>query len=272
MIRETLEGQYRSGSWNSNLWSHAFWQQVTSQHEAVNFHPALVGLLQGHGWVGMTTSAPPRTDQLIKELRSFESSAAPSAGASAAVFRAMPNGSAEADIEQGLQSDDIKWHNSLPPDLSRAAGEIYVSIRSSGSSSIRDYVDRLFASPEARASQKFQELFAKATNENERLRILNTSDILEIYLRNLGAYVHHRRTGDADAANHMLAVRAPGGDIDITPSWLVSSGTLHSKAEFQRKERSGGARSSGGLKKPEGEAKAKGGDKGKGGATANANG
>jgi hypothetical protein len=230
----------------------------------------------------MTTTAPPRTEQLIKELRSFETSAAPSTGASAAVFRAMPNGSAEADKEHGLQSDDIKWHNSLPPDLNRAAGEIYVSIRSSGSSSIRDYVDRLFASPEARASQKFQELFANATvidfevakaaNENERLRILNTNDILEIYLRNLGAYVHHRRTGDADAANHMLAVRAPGGDIDIAPSWLVSSGSLHSKAEHQRKERSGGARNSGVHRKPEGKAKAKGGGKGKGGAAANANG
>ena len=75
--------------------------------------------------------------------------------------------------------------------------------------------------------------------------------------------VHHRRTGDADAANHMLAVRAPGGDIDIAPSWLVSSGTVHSKAEYQRKERSGGARSSGVRKKPEGKAKAKGGGKGK---------
>ena len=80
----------------------------------------------------------------------------------------------------------------------------------------------------------------------------------------------NRRTGDADAANHMLAVRAPGGDIDIAPSWLVSSGTVHSKAEYQRKERSGGARSSGFRKKAEGKAKAKGGGKGKGGTTANA--
>ena len=66
MIREALEGQYRSRSWNSNLWAQVFWQQITSQHEAVAFHPALVGLLQGHGWVGATTSAPPRAEQLIK--------------------------------------------------------------------------------------------------------------------------------------------------------------------------------------------------------------
>ena len=164
----------------------------------------------------------------------------------------------------------------------QAAGEIYVSIRSSGASSIRDYVDRLFASPEARASQKFQELFAnatvidsevsKATNEIERLRILNTNDMLEIYLRNFGAYVHHRRTGDADAANHMLAVRAPGGDVDIPPSWLVSSGSVHSKAEHQRKERAGGAKGGGLRRRPEGKAKAKGDRKGKSGSAATASG
>ena len=89
-VREVLEEKYRARSWNTNMWAQEFWQHVSSAHETKGLHPALVGLLQGHGWVGRTTVSPPRVDNLIKELRSFENSAMPSVGASAAVLRAMP--------------------------------------------------------------------------------------------------------------------------------------------------------------------------------------
>jgi hypothetical protein len=171
---------------------------------------------------------------------------------------------------QSAPDDEVKWHNALPPDLNRAAGEIYVTIRSSGASTMRDYVDRMFTSADARASQKFQELFAGATmvdfevsrakSETDKLKILNTSDALEIYMRQLAAYVHMRRTGDAEAASHMLAVRAPGADTDIAPGWLVQSSSVHSKLEYQSKERSGAR----GWKQSAASPKKKGGKGGKG--------
>ena len=70
---------------------------------------------------------------------------------------------------------------------------------------------------------------ARAPSKAEKLKILNTSDALEIYLRQLAAYVHHRRTGDSEAARHMLAVRAPGADTDIAPGWLFQPSSVHSK-------------------------------------------
>ena len=35
----------------------------------------------------------------------------------------------------------------------------------------------------------------------------------------------------------MLAVRPPGGQTDIAPTWMVDSATTHSRAEFQRSNR-----------------------------------
>ena len=35
----------------------------------------------------------------------------------------------------------------------------------------------------------------------------------------------------------MLAVKAPGSEVDIAPSWMVSEATTYSKGEYQRSER-----------------------------------
>ena len=107
---------------------------------------------------------------------------------------------------------------------------------------------------------------AKASSESDRLTMLNTSDALEIYLRQIAAYVHHRRTGDHEAASHMLAVRAPGADTDIAPGWLVQAGSIHSKSEYQRRERAGGT-SGPRPARPKADPKSKGKAKGKGGSS-----
>ena len=69
------------------------------------------------------------------------------------------------------------------------------------------------------------------------MRLLATDDSIEILLRALAAFIHHRRTGDFEASNHMLAIRAPGTMVDIAPTWLVTDASVHSKLEYQRRDR-----------------------------------
>ena len=60
---------------------------------------------------------------------------------------------------------------------------------------------------------------------------------------------------------------APGSDCDIAPGWLVQAGSVHSKFEYQRRERGKprqAAKTS--AKKPKGDKKGG----GKGGGAANA--
>ena len=93
----------------------------------------------------------------------------------------------------------------------------------------------------------------------------STDDSIEIVLRSLAAFVHHKRTGDADASASMLAIRAPGALTDIAPSWLVSEALQYAKSESQRKERGrkgggggdGGKGGAAGKSKDKGKAKAK---------------
>lgn len=64
-----------------------------------------------------------------------------------------------------------------------------------------------------------------------------SSDMLEINLRRLAAFVYEQRTQDKTGAAHMLAVVAPGSHCDVAPSWLATEATAHSKMEHQRSER-----------------------------------
>ena len=81
------------------------------------------------------------------------------------------------------------------------------------------------------------------------MEMLGTDDGVEVTLRSLAAWIHHRRTGDSEASNFMLAVRGPGSGADIAPNWPVSESGVQSKLEFQRLER-GKAPKGGGKGKP----------------------
>ena len=69
------------------------------------------------------------------------------------------------------------------------------------------------------------------------MKFLGTSDLMEISLRRLAAYMYESRSGDRTGALHMLGVSPPGSQTDVAPGWLVQSATAHSKAEHQRAER-----------------------------------
>ena len=187
--RQMLETRYSARQYLM-AWAPGFWQEVDRIHAEKPLHGALRGLLQAHGYVGPGTIAPPRVEDLLKELKSFEAAGLPSAGGASALFQVNPDGLADGNQQQ--EDDLLRWHNRLPSDLNRAGAEIYTSMRSSEAASVSDFVDRLFAG-EARGSQTNQELFSAATfidfriasarSDAERLRLLNTDDGLEIHLR-----------------------------------------------------------------------------------------
>ena len=133
----------------------------------------------------------------------------------------------------------------MPADLQRAAPETYRSIRAEGVASIRQWILDQFGAA-SRTSPEFQHLFqtacqcdyilASAKNESELNHTLATNDQLEILLRELGSYIYEKRTSDKMGALHMKALRTPGTNTDILPSWLVDQGTLHSRNEWKRSE------------------------------------
>ena len=120
---------------------------------------------------------------------------------------------------------------------------------------MRDWISSFFAADQ-RSTQTFQQKFEQAAQIDfkiatcrthaELMALLSTDDLLEINLRSLAAWLHFKRTGDTDAADSMLAVRAPGSMMDVAPTWLLTSAANHSTNEFKRKQRSGGKGGSGG--------------------------
>ena len=69
--------------------------------------------------------------------------------------------------------------------------------------------------------------------------MLASEDTLELKLRRLASKVHEIRTGDKDAALHMLAISLPGRKRDVAPGWLIAEAQTHSKAFHQQSERVG---------------------------------
>jgi len=238
--------------------------------------PEVSKLLTSHGYVGEATRSAPRGEDLEKSLTYLINTAglAPALG---------------ADLPQYLNTEavsgrEIAYHQKLPGDLPRAAPETYRSIRNEGVATLRAWVLEQYPAS-ARSGLEFQHLFqsavqgdfllAQAKTETELNLILGTSDQLEIIMRDLGAHIYEKRTGDRSGASHMRALRTPGQQTDVLPDWLVSQGTLHSKSEHQRAERLHAARrqpnSSGETSKGKGKGKKGKGKKGdgkKGGAAA----
>ena len=146
---------------------------------------------------------------------------------------------------QGV-SDDARATSQLPADLKRAAPEIYRSLRSTATS-VRDWLNQNYDG--SKRSPQWQDLWnaalvadykidaAAMRGEQAKEEILRQDDTIEISLRRLAAYIFAHRTGDYEAANHMLAQRAPGSAADIAPAWMITDASTHSKAEFQRTER-----------------------------------
>jgi hypothetical protein len=240
LLRMLLENRAAQASINPR-WSEQYWNEVASIESSDGLHTAMKALLQGHGYLGAGSKSAPRSEQLAKALKSFEITGAPTHGVAAQLFEQL------AYEDSGEQNSDIdNWHSQLPTDMNRAGPEIYRSIRSSGCGSVRDWVCQLFPIDQ-RSSASFTDLFsaasmidfrlAKEQAERDKIKVLSTCDMCEVNLRRLAAFLHLKRTGDAAASTHMLAIQAPGTMTDVAPTWLVSESSTHSKAEHQRGER-----------------------------------
>ena len=221
-------------------WPLLFWRAVEIEASTYGLRPDVLKLLQGHGFIGVGTISAPRTCELSAGLDSLETNGAPTHGAAAMRMQLQQ---ADATFSN---PEEINYHLKLPPDLQRAAPELYVNIRSEGATSVRGWVTDQFPAG-ARDNPQFQDLFTSATvvdfetapckTEQALMKKLASSDVLEVNLRKLASYVHYQRTKDKHAANLMLGIRAPGTGTDIAPRWLVDSAGSGSKMEYKARER-----------------------------------
>ena len=101
-------------------------------------------------------------------------------------------------IEMGLTAgvSGSAWQNRLPPDMRRAAPEIYRSLRTSGSGSVRDWLNGQHAG--VRSPSEWSQLWHTATevdfllgqaqDDYQITKLLATDDQLELGLRQLASF------------------------------------------------------------------------------------
>ena len=217
-------------------WPRAFWAEVDRMAPV---EPQLVTVLSGHGYIGAGSISAPRVDTLLAELERLKSESVP------------PHGSAAAHLQPAyaagstLDAQMSRWDVRLPADMKRAGPEIYKNMRASGVANVREWIRQNYKGSES--APLWTDLWHAATAIDYRLgnertpqgvqTLLATDEHLELLLRRLAAYVYEKRSHDKTGAMHMLAIQAPGSEVDIAPSWMVSEATTHSKTEYQRAER-----------------------------------
>ena len=133
-----------------------------------------------------------------------------------------PDSAGLAAPEQG-----IAWENRLPPDLKRGAPDIYRSLRSSGSSSVRDWLNLNYKG--YRKGTEFMDLWniavaidfrlGRCKSTQEETHALATDDWLDLHLRRSASFIYEARRKDAVGARQVLALQAPGAEQDIAPSF-----------------------------------------------------
>lgn len=223
-------------------WPTLYWQAVKNEVELFGLDDEVKRVLMAHGYHGVGTIGAPRTDELKKALAELEQRGVPQHGAGGSLL--SPLGDVNASM---TDPENMSWHLRLPPDLQRAAPELYRNIRAEGVASVRQWVNDQHPAMEQRQGAAYQDLFTAATiidyelagcqNESSLMHRLATSDTLEIQLRKLGSFIYLRRTKEKAGALRMLGIRAPGTMTDIAPKWMLDDANSFSKVEWQRTER-----------------------------------
>ncbi len=230
--------QHESQRTLNPYWGAGFWKDVHAFSISTPFTADLARLLSTHGYFGEGSISPPR-DQLKGELTNFSQMGVPMHGASAAAVTPQQAPGFGDMMAQG------RWQHQLPPDLKRAAPEIYRNLRSQGVASAREWVDRNYTGnrtgPEWvdtwHSASEIDFVLGPLRSDAEIYHTLAVSDGLEMKLRKLSAFLYENRTGDRAGAAHMLAVAVPGHQTDLAPTWMVTDVTDHSKREHQRVQR-----------------------------------
>ena len=214
-----------------------FWKVVQAVDDEEGLAPELEAMLRAGGFYGPNSRTAP-SETLSSQLEHIAQTGGAQGGNG--LGRTPPS------VEQ-IPNADSRWQSRLRADLRRAAPEIYLNFRAEGVSDAREWVAREFDG--YKSTDTFTEFWHLATEvdfrldsepgEQARLSLLSCDDTLEIQLRRLASKVHEIRTGDRDAAMHMLAISMPGAKRDLAPGWMVNDAQLHSKHSFQQVERVG---------------------------------
>ena len=238
-VRTALNNREAGKSLNP-YWSNLFWHDLEALEAQEAFEPDLRRVLCAAGYCGPGTTGPPK-GALRPQLDALIATGAPPHGARAAVPQ-MDAGWLDRALHQNLE-----WEDQLPPDLPRAAPEIYRSCRAAGATSIRNWLDRHYSGSRDDKSKTWVDLWNAATRVDfgvarhrgaqEVSNFLANDDFMEIDLRRLASEEYMARTGDQVGANQMLAVKAPGIGVDLAPSWLVREVTDYRRNDHQRRER-----------------------------------
>ena len=239
LVLQYLRARESSRSVNPH-WATQFWNDVTQLAESEVLAPDLLRALQGAGYNGYGTVGAPRC-ALKSLLDAFASQAAPAHGAG---WSQVETGANQAIT---LPNAETRWENQLPPDLPRAAPEIYRATRNGGHATVREWLSSNFKGQKSDSNPVWGELWNAASEIDFEVAqcadaaslnmALATSDSLENKLRRLASEEYWRRTGDRTGANMILAIKAPGISMDLAPKWLIDDVTGYSKAEHQRNER-----------------------------------
>ena len=234
LLTELVLAEQKRGT--TYTWHEGFWQRVQALDAAGQLPGNLRTLLCSHGYMPLGTSTPPGPTLTAELAQIVSGGMGSSQGASGAGLAA-----AASMVDPSLTRIDCR----LRPGLRRAAPEIYVNVRSQGAVSCRDWL--LVNAPDGRKDHRWQDLWncaitvdyavSKFTTQAELMGFLATDDTCEVMLRRLGSYMYERRTRAAAGAAHMLAQAAPGANVDVSPDWLVSDATQHSRTEHLRNER-----------------------------------
>ena len=236
-VREALDKWSARASF-LGAWARAFWNEIAAIGVS---SPQLKVVLGTHGYLGKTTVAPPRVDELRKQLKEFEQKGFCGAGAKTELLEDVESWALEEDLE--------KWGNALPDNMQRAAPEIYRNlIGGNGRSNLRDIIDEYFPLSSRAASPEYLELFNIATSIDflaqrhkhsaaALMQALAGDDNAEIGLRRITSWLHEKRTGDKTAAKSMLAVQPRGQYANAAPQWLLDQSQAHSQAEHKTRER-----------------------------------
>ncbi len=139
-----------------------------------------------------------------------------------------------------------RCENSLPPELLRAAPQIYRALRAEGAASTRDWLNSCYQGEKSDENDQWIDLWSAALEVDFALEqvppgkettFLAASDSMEVKLRRLAAHVHYARTGDLTAYTCMLAIQPPGTSSDVAPKWMVEDATAYGKTEHRRDQR-----------------------------------
>jgi hypothetical protein len=112
---------------------------------------------------------------------------------------------------------------------------------------MREWLQQNYMGEKSQTNSLWIEIWNAATEEDfalpqcgshtQTVAMMANSDPREIKLERIVSEEYDTRTGDHVGAAEMMAVRPPGVQSCVAPTWLVTEATAHSKAEHQRNER-----------------------------------